>query len=250
MGEAIKEIVGNQWSILAWLVTVIISLFALKYSIAAKDVAKQANQISDDANQLNINSLLLARYNNVIMRQIQHFSELADDKVFLMALRDDAKSLVDQQFRLDARFEKLLDSIAASSIKNIDDLIESKIVRLNETFEEKSNWEENIDKFDNAITALAVRLTEMNIMKRYSPAILRQFDMESLETEADEIDFLRESVKGISKSLRTLVEKGVEKAAKYEAVIVREEQLLTEKLAQQKEQQGFEKARNIMSKRR
>jgi hypothetical protein len=250
MDEVIKEIVVNQWSIVAWLVTVVISLFALKYSMAAKDVAKQANQISNDANQLNIDSLLLARYNEIIMRKIQNASELADDKVFMIELRNDARALVDKLFTLDEQYEKSLGSFSESGCENIDELIESKIMRTDETDEAIINWQDSLDKFDKAITALEVQLSEMSIMKRYSATILREFDMELLETEADEVDFARERVKGMSKSIRLSVDKGRENVAQVEAMIARREKLLDEHIVQQKEQQGFDNAWSMMAKRR
>ncbi|MDB2386752.1 hypothetical protein N9W21_05355 [Shewanella sp.] len=225
---------NNILAILAWLIPVGVSIFALKYSKDAKDVAKEANNIAKEANKENIDSLLLARYNKVIMRRIQYLSEMADDKVMLLELKNDANKLANKRFVLQKKYEILLDKIADSGYEDIDELIERKPSRLQENKEAVSKWVDTFERYEKSIESIEKQLSNMQLMKRYTPDVLRMLDMDLFETEADELDFAREKIKVSVKSIIISVKDGWIEANIVEAKIVEEEKLLNEYIAQQK----------------
>ena len=162
------------------------------------------------------------------MRKLRYSSELANDKVFMMGVRDSAKALADKQFSVNQQYEDILIRLSKLMQENLDSFLDKRGSRFDKHREALAQFDDSIEEFNGAIVRVERLLSEMKLMKRYGLVLLRELDMELLEATADEVDFYRDQAKGMAKSLSHLIQKGWEGVARTEAKIVDMSKLIAE----------------------
>jgi hypothetical protein len=220
------------------LLTGLFALWALEISRQSRNVAKQANQMSED-------SELRARYESLAVRRLLFFDDLNRDREVMLSIVLRMEDLLTKRVEYQERFDNLLDDMKQSDYEN-----EQEIELARESVSKPIELENVIAVCKEANDEYYSQMSELPIMTRLSTEALRCADIIDLENKTDELFRGQKLNRATAETLKHTLESRFAQQRKFEGNIEFLESSVAEHIAKKELEDGVQAAIRCMVRRK